>query len=217
MLYDNFIDLLYDIKEHTGLNSKQLTILTILNFFSDFGNNKYLLDLTELFNEIGTSKILKKDKIEKLGIDECFVKKYSNKETKTQYRELDNRGLLYALSKNIKNNTLSIKEQVKSEIEYLGYTTYVNEKINENYYIVVNYKTYKDVTKPYFTLRKIKTGEEISTRITQSKIFKQNPFGEYDILKVEGFTHKFKKKCIGGEWVETDELEPILESYEVIG
>ena len=215
--YDNFIDLLYDIKEHTSLNSKQLTILTILNFFSDFGNNKYLLDLTELFNEIGTSKILKKDKIEKLGIDECFVKKYSNKETKTQYRELDNRGLLYALSKNIKNNTLSIKEQVKSEIEYLGYTTYVNEKINENYYIVVNYKTYKDVTKPYFTLRKIKTGEEISTRITQSKIFKQSPFGEYDILKVEGFTHKFKKKCIGGEWVETDELEPILESYEVIG
>ena len=215
--YDNFIDLLYDIKEHTSLNSKQLTILTILNFFSDFGNNKYLLDLTELFNEIGTSKILKKDKIEKLGIDECFVKKYSNKETKTQYRELDNRGLLYALSKNIKNNTLSIKEQVKSEIEYLGYTTYVNEKINENYYIVVNYKTYKDVTKPYFTLRKIKTGEEISTRITQSKIFKQNPFGEFDILKVEGFTHKFKKKCIGGEWVETDELEPILESYEVIG
>ena len=215
--YDNFIDLLYDIKEHTSLNSKQLTILTILNFFSDFGNNKYLLDLTELFNEIGTSKILKKDKIEKLGIDECFVKKYSNKETKTQYRELDNRGLLYALSKNIKNNTLSIKEQVKSEIEYLGYTTYVYEKINENYYIVVNYKTYKDVTKPYFTLRKIKTGEEISTRITQSKIFKQNPFGEFDILKVEGFTHKFKKKCIGGEWVETDELEPILESYEVIG
>ena len=215
--YDNFIDLLYDVKEHTSLNSKQLTILTILNFFSDFGNNKYLLDLTELFNEIGTSKILKKDKIEKLGIDECYVKKYSNKETKTQYRELDNRGLLYALSKNIKNNTLSIKEQVKSEIEYLGYTTYVNEKINENYYIVVNYKTYKDVTKPYFTLRKIKTGEEISTRITQSKIFKQNPFGELDILKVEGFTHKFKKKCIGGEWVEIDELEPILESYEVIG
>lgn len=215
--YDNFIDLLYDLQEHTSLNSRQLTILIILNFFSDFGNNKYLLDLTELFNEIGTSKILKKDKIEKLNIDECYVKKYSNKETKTQYRELDNRGLLYALSKNIKNNTLSIKEQVKSEIEYLGYTTYVNEKINENYYIVVNYKTYKDVTKPYFTLRNIKTGEEISTRITQSKIFKQSPFGEYDILKVEGFTHKFKKKCIGGEWVETDELEPILESYEVIG
>ena len=64
----------------------------------------------------------------------------------------------------------------------------------------------------------INNGEEIKTRITQSKIYKDNPFGEYSILKVEkkGFTEKFKKKCIGGEWTESDELELILECYEVI-
>ena len=95
---------------------------------------------------------------------------------------------------------------------------YVNSNINENYYIVINYKCFKDATRPYMTLRNINNGEEIKTRITQSKIYKDNPFGEYSILKVEkkGFTEKFKKKCIGGEWTESDELESILECYEVI-
>ena len=215
--YDNFVELLYDIK-NTSVDNRQLEILIILNFFSDFGNNKYLLEVTKIFNEFNSSKIIKKSKIEELGIDECIVKKYSNKETATQYRELDNKGLILAICSKIKNNTLSIKEQIKAEIEYLGYTTYVNSDINENYYIVINYKCFKDATRPYMTLRNINNGEEIKTRITQSKIYKDNPFGEYSILKVEkkGFTEKFKKKCIGGEWTESDELELILECYEVI-
>ena len=146
-----------------------------------------------------------------------FIKKYSNKETKTQYREIDNRGLLYALSKNIKNNTLPIKEQVRAEIEFLGYTTYKNDSINEHYYIVTDFTTYTDVTRPYLVLRNIHNGEETKTRINQSKIFKQSPFGAYSILKIENFATKPKKKCISGEWVETDELENILEDYEVIG
>ena len=215
--YDNFVELLYDIK-NTSVDNRQLEILIILNFFSDFGNNKYLLEVTKIFNEFNSSKIIKKSKIEELDIDECIVKKYSNKETATQYRELDNKGLILAICSKIKNNTLSIKEQIKAEMEYLGYTTYVNSDINENYYIVINYKCFKDATRPYMTLRNINNGEEIKTRITQSKIYKDNPFGEYSILKVEkkGFTEKFKKKCIGGEWTESDELELILECYEVI-
>lgn len=214
--YNSFIDLLYDIKK-TSVDSRQLKILIILNFFSEFGNNKYLLDIVDIFEELYQAKILKKAKIEQLGIDECLVKKYSNKETATQYRELDNIGLINTICNNtLKNKSLSIKEQVKSELEYLGYTTYINKNINEHYYVVTNYTTYKDVTRPYFTLRNIKTGDEIKTRITQSKIFKDSPFGAYNILKIEGFTEKFKKKNIGGEWRESEELEKVLEFYEVI-
>lgn len=213
--YNNFVDLLYDIK-NISVDSRQLKILIILNFFSDFGNNEYLLKVNDIFDKLNSAKILKKSKIEELGIEECLVKKYSNKETATQYRELDNKGLINAICSTFKNNTLSIKEQIKAEMEYLGYTTYTNSKINEQYYIVINYMCYKDVTRPYFTLRNINNGEEIKTRITQSKVFKQSPFGEYSILKVEGFTEKFKKKNIGGSWVESDEIEKVLDYYEVI-
>lgn len=215
--YTNFIDLLYDIKEYTSVNDRQLIILISLNFFSDFGKNKYLLEVKKLFKELSSAKILKKSKLAELNIDECFIKKYSNNETKTQYRELDNRGLLYALCKNIKNNTLPIKEQVRAEIEFLGYTTYKNDSINEHYYIVTSFITYSDITRPYLVLRNIQSGEEIKARVTQSKVFKQNPFGAYDVLKIETFTTKPKKKCVNGEWIETEELENILSEYEFIG
>lgn len=44
----------------------------------------------------------------------------------------------------------------------------------------------------------------------------ENPFGEFSILKVPHFTKKKKKKCVNGTWQETDELENILDEYEVI-
>ena len=215
--YDNFIDLLFDIK-NTSIDNRQLKILIVLNFFSDFGNNHYLLKVFETFNGLKPIKILNKSKIERLGIDEYLVKKYSEKETKCQYSYIDKLGLINAICKTYKNDSLSIKEQVKYEMEYLEYTTYTNNKIDDSYYIVINYKTYKDVTRPYFTLRNIKTGIEIPTRITQSKIYKESPFGEYSILKIEpnGFVEKFKKKNINGEWKESDEIEKILDCYEVI-
>jgi DNA polymerase-3 subunit alpha len=111
---------------------------------------------------------------------------------------------------------MSIQEYVRFEKEYLQYVTYVNPTIADFYYIVVDFKTFKDTTKPHVVLRQIQTGEEVKTRIKQGKIYKQNPFGEFAILKIEGFTMDNKKKLINGEWQTTDELEPIMEFYEVI-
>lgn len=215
--YTDFVSLLYDIKTQTSLNSRQLEILIKLNFFSDFGNNKYLLDVTRVFNNLYKSKVLKKSKLEDLNIPEIYAKKYSEKETPSQYSQLDNKGLILALTKTIPNKTLSIKEQVEAEIEFIGYTNYINPKMDGTYYIVLDYRTYKgNVTRPYFTLRNLKTGEEIPTRITQAKIYKETPFGQYDILRIENFVEKHKKKYIYDDWVETDELEIIVDNYEKI-
>jgi DNA polymerase-3 subunit alpha len=231
-----FIDLLDDINEHTSLNKSQLEILTTLDFFSDFGNNKYLLDIIKIYNgvkeknpktkkektllpSIRNCKQLKKDDIEiyeKFGLTEYLIKKYSGKETAKQYRDIDNMGLLQEMIERIPNKTLPIVEQCKAEKEYLQYVIYSNPKLSEYYYIVVDYMTYQDETKPRMTLRNLKTGEEISTRIKQGKIYRNNPFGLYSILEIQGFTMDFKKKCIAGEWQTTDELEPILEEYDVI-
>ena len=46
---------------------------------------------------------------------------------------------------------------VKFEKEHLEMVVYTNPKVSDNYYIIVDYKTYKDATKPYFIARKIKT------------------------------------------------------------
>lgn len=234
--HNNFISILDDIGENTSINDKQLKILTGLNFFSDFGKNKYLLNVIALYNgvkvkdkktkkdvnmlpSLRTCSQIKKDKLDsykQFGLDEYIMKKYSGKETAKIYKEIDNVGLLNELISLIPNKSMSIREYVSFEKEYLQYVTYVNPKVVEDYYIVTDFKTFKDVTKPHVVLRQIQTGKEVKTRIKQGKIYKQQPFGEFAILRIEGFTMEYKKKLIGGEWKTTDELEPILEYYEVI-
>lgn len=228
--YDSFPELLKDINEKTSVNSRQLTILTILNFFEDFGNNKYLLDIIELCNGVKadkkkgilakpallTVKQIKKDKMEELGLTEYLMKKYSSKETEKQYSQIDNVGLINELITRLENKQLNIIDQVKAEIEYLEYVIYTNPRVSEKYYIVTSYYHYKEARKPYCILHNIKTGEDIKTRIKSVKIYEGNPFGLYSILKVNEFTMNPKTKNVNGEWVKTDELEPILTNYEVI-
>ena len=221
--YETFTDLLKDIKEQTSLNSRQLNILTGLNFFSEFGNNKYLLDVIEVYDKFATAKIIAKKKMEELGVTELLMTKYSGKETKSQYRDLDNQGLIKELCNRLPNESMNVIDQIKFEMEFLEYTTYVNPDFADYYYVVLDYKTFNDPTKPHFTLRNIKSGEEIKTKIKQSKLYRENPFGEYAILDIREFAYKNKffcyknkKKNVNGEWIEVDELEPIVTEYEVV-
>ena len=214
--YDTFIELLDDIKEHTSVNSRQLTILTGLNFFQQFGNNKYLLNTIDIYDKFSKAKIISKNKMESLGLTEFLMTKYAGKETKSQYREIDNNGLINELCSRLKNEQMGVVEQVKFDMEYLEYTTYTNKKIADYYYIVTDFVTFKDSCRPSVILRNINSGEEIKTRIKQSKIFREKPFGRFSVLDVRGFTHEFKKRPINGEWVTTDETEPILCEYDVI-
>lgn len=214
--YKTFVDVLADVHSKTSINSRQLTILMGLNFFSEFGNNKYLMQISDLYNKFATCKIISKKKMEDLGLSEYLMKKYSNKETASQYRELDNIGLITELSSRLEDKSMSVVDQVKFEKEYLQYVVYINPKVNKSFYIVTEYKTFKEVRKPYCTLHNIKTGEDVKTRVTSVKVYQDNPFGEYSILKVDHFDQKYKKKCVNGTWQETDELEDILNDYEVI-
>lgn len=214
--YNNFIDLLKDIKEKISINSKQLTILVALNYFEDFGKNDYLLKIIDIYDKFATAKIIAKNKIESLGISEYLVSKYAAKETKSQYRDIDNEGLIKELCAKIENKPLSITEQIKFEVEYLGYPVYTNSNIADHYYIVTEFTQYSDASRPYFTLYNLKTGESIKTKIRQGKFYKENPFGLYSVLDIRGFTYKNKTKVVNGEWTKTEELEIIVETYEVI-
>lgn len=215
---------------HTSITNKQFKILIGLGYFSEFGNNQYLLNLLDLYNgikiksktilpSIKNCKAISKDKIGQyadFGLTEYIIKKYSGKETAKQYSAIDNEGLLSELTSTLENKPMSIQDSVKFEKEYLQYITYINTDMADYYYIVIDFKTYKDDTKPYLILRQLQTGKEIKTRIKQSKIYKSAPFGEFSILKIEGFTEDFKSKYINDEYIKTNERELILEEYEVI-
>ena len=214
--YNNFVELLHDIHNHTSVNSRQLTILIGLDFFSDFGQNKYLMEISDLYDKFAMVKQIKKDKMEELGLTEYLMQKYAEKETAKMYKEIDNVGLITELCERLENKSMSVVDQVKFEKEYLEYVVYTNPKVHPSFYIVTDYKTYKETRKPYCVLHNIKTGEDVKARVTNVKVYEYNPFGEYSILRIDRFSLKHKKKCIDGKWQETDELENILDNYEVI-
>ena len=144
------------------------------------------------------------------------MKKYSAKETPALFKEIDNLGLISYLIEKCPNKPMGIIDHIKFEKEYLEYVTYVNDTVHEDYYIIVDFIQNKDVSKPRFIARSIKTGEEIHSRIKQGKIFKEHPFGLFSVLKIKEFDKDFKRKPVNGEWVVTDEIEDILTDYEVV-
>lgn len=228
--HDTFIDLLDDISSKTSVNSKQLNILTGLNFFSMFGNNKKLLNIITLYSGIKEKqkmilpsfrncKSIKKDKLDlysKYGISEIIVKKYCKKETAKQYSDIDNVGLLNELIDDIPNVSMSAKEQCIFEKEYLQYIEYVNPEIRDTLYIVKEIRTFKNTkNKPYLTLRQLCSGIEIEIKIKNADVFEHAPFEENDILEIkeEWFKEGHKSKLENGKWIRTNEIEWILNEY----
>lgn len=224
-----FVELL-DVIRTLKIDNNQMITLIGLNYFSDFGYNKYLLSIYNLYNGIKIKgktilpsfrdcKQISKDKIDsykEYGVTEYTIKKHSKSETAKQYRDLDNISLLNDIANNyLSNKGFDFKEQIEFDLTNLNYTLLTYDT-NETYWVVISFKVYADASKPYVTLHNLKTGEELKTKINQPTVYRQNPFGLYSILNITDFTWNYKKQKINDVWKTTDELEPILENYEVI-
>ena len=212
--YDNFVDLLQDIKSKTSLNARQLEILIKLNFFSDFGKSQKLLDTLTLYDKLVGKSQIKKVDIEKLGISDIkLFEKFVGSETKALYRNLDMIGYVKEVSKQIEDKPMSLKKQIEAEKEYLGYVDYINPNAPVGFYYVEEFKTYKDKRKPYVTLYHLKTGQLVKTRVINGDNFGKSPFEKGSVLNV-WFTEQYKKKLVDGKWVKTEEKEKIMSAWE---
>lgn len=210
--YNNFIELLADIKEKTSTDSRQRGILTTLGFFEEFGYNKKLLGQIELFDKFYYRKQINKKDLDDLGLSESIISKYSNKITKALYKELDTMGLVKELSSKLENKKLNIKEVLSKEFEYLEYfITIIPEA--KGYVYVKEFKTYQNKCKPYLILYDISTGEEIKAKVIDEELYITNPFKEGNVLKIK-IKERKRNKRINGKWVKVDEMENILVEWE---
>lgn len=88
--FEDFVDLLYYLKEKTSLNSRQLDILIKIDFFEEFGDINRLLDIAEKFDLLYDKQQIRKDNnLQKLHIDESVIRKFAEKETFTSVEEID--------------------------------------------------------------------------------------------------------------------------------
>lgn len=136
--YDRFVDLLYDLNSDTELDSRQLDILIKIDFFSDFGNQRELLRINDLFSDTfkkGEAKQIKKELVDGSPLAP-IIQKYSVGSTKSggvakSYTLLDIKSILHEAEDLIKETHMPDLPdiiKVRNFYDMLGYLGYISGK-----------------------------------------------------------------------------------------
>ena len=189
--YHRFTDLLYDIDRKTTIRTNQLDILIKLDFFSDFGNQRELLRITEMFYDVfkkGEAKKISKEKVDGTQL-EPIVQRYAVGVTKSgqfskAYTLLDVRSILNEIEDAIKAvgmEDLSLTVKVQNFADVMGYAGYISGKQEDRRKLYV-----QDVFPAYRKRDGKKFGYNILTRsIGSGKESRFTVFNrEYDKLPI---------------------------------
>lgn len=208
--YASFIELLQDLSQNTSINSRQLDILIKLDFFNEFGKSKKLLKIVDIYNNITKKKQFNKEALpEFLTID--LLRKYSNKETEKLFKEVDVISLTNELAESIPDEDISISEIFETELEYVGYISYINKDYKDNICVVSEFKTNNWGT-PFVTLYRLNNGKSMTMKVDK-RYYNTKPLAKYDLIVVKNIEEKFKKRKIDGKWINLEDKEFILTAY----
>jgi DNA polymerase-3 subunit alpha len=186
--YNTFTELLIDISQNTHVNYKQLKILTQLNFFQEFGKNNKLLLVIEMYEKKLKNSKLKEDTKQKRKIE---VEEYE---------------------KTLDDKSIGLKDQIKAEVEYYGYEVTTLNKLPKGVYSLTEIDTKYT---PRLRLYHLKDGSILELKCKKS-IMEQNKLEKFNIIKVNSIIKQNKKKLIDGRWVEIDEKELFLVSWDTL-
>lgn len=203
--YTKFVDVLSDIDTKTSLNTRQLDILIKLDFFSDFGNQRELLRITEMFYETfkkGQAKKISKDKIDGTPL-EPIVSKYAVGLTKAgqfakSYTLLDVDSIMRETEDAIKAlhmDDLNDLLKVRNFVDVMGYVGYVsgNDEDRRKLYVMDLFPVCRKKDGKQFgysvITKSIGSGKE--SRFTVfNKVFNQDPIHKGDIIYCQSFTRE---------------------------
>lgn len=201
--YNRFIDVLCDIDAKSSINTRQLDILIKLDFFSEFGNQKELLRITDMFYNLfkkGQAKKISKEKVDDTPL-EPIVKKYAVGVTKSggiakSYTLLDLESIMQETEDIIKS--LNLKDlddliKVQNFIDVMGYVGYISgkEEDRRKLYIMDIYKLHRNSDGKMFGYSIItkSIGSGVESRFTVfNKTYNDNPIKKGDIIFCNHYT-----------------------------
>ena len=208
-----FIELLSEIKNKTKVDSKELTSLVCLDYFSEFGNPNQLLKEIELFDSFYGAKQISKDKIDDLIPHDVMVT-MCEKETAKKYMNVDYVGIIKYLAA-VDATVTPMTDKIKYELECLGYIQSTFPSLNEGYAFVTDvYGAYSNKNVIAYVL---KTGEQKKFKVKKN-VFESNPIEIGEIINIiradeEGRWSKDKD----GQWVQSKtNTETILKKYSMV-
>ncbi len=216
--YNTFTELLYDIAEKVKINSKQMKILILLDFFDEFGKSGRLLKTYNLFSTFYGKKQLAVKKIEELKLDKEIVESCSSVVTAKTFREINFKKFFEIYESKFANKDVPIKIKLKAEIDFLGDIVTVMPELKSDLYFVTDieeYKNKKSITY-YPTIYNIRTGETIKYKLKNFLYFAENPIKQYDMINITKQLKEGKRKLVDGHWtISKDEFWNIIEAWEI--
>lgn len=194
--FTRFVDLLAALNE-TSLNSRQLDILIKLDFFSEFGNQRELLKIQEIYSEIfnkGMAKKIPRSKVEGTPLEQ-IVEKYAVSTTKSGvsskfYTLLDIDSILHEAEDAVlalHMDDLDDVVKVRNFAETMGYVGYTSgkEEDRRKLYVMEAYPLFrkKDNKKFGYSIVTKSIGSGVDGRFTvPNSVFDADPIKKGDII-----------------------------------
>lgn len=194
--YLSFLELLFDLKEKTSVNARQLMILIELDFFAEFGDTNYLIAQYDFFDKFYGKKQFKKEVLSNFGVSLETIGKFAEKESPKMFTEVN----FYSYAKNVKPEVVyaprKLSERIKSQIDYLGYITIADGRYSGMAAVLSVDKKFS----PKLKLYSLKNGTTLDCKIDK-RTFNLNPLDKGDIAKVISTKKKPKvRKNADGKW-----------------
>lgn len=212
--YELFADLLNDLKQN-GIADARIQTLISINYFSEFGNIKYLEKYFEVFNLFygnkGYKSQYKKENALEDNIDFDILKANCKKDTPKTFMGIDARNIIEQIMKNYKFYEISNKEIIQRRYEALGYLDVVDKKYTGFCFCMEVDSKYS----PKLKLYALANGGIIPVKISK-KDFNKNPIKCGDIIKVLSQYKKPKMYKEGDKWIESSEKEWWLTEYQIV-
>ena len=215
--YNNFCELLLDINNKVNINSRQVEGLIYLDYFSEFGKTKKILDTYNLFQKCHGKKQIKKDSLKDSNLDENILRKYCIKESDKIFK-FDEQGMdkvIEETSNNFEDKQVPLQDKIYKEIEYLGYP--ITKLKKKGYYYVIEIKEYKNkksITR-YLTMYDLQTDSQVKYKLSDFRLFSENPIKENQLIQILEESKKPKKyKDEDGKWqIKKDEFNYCMDSW----
>jgi len=201
--YPRFTDVLVALTNESSIDARQLDILAKIDYFSDFGNQREILKISEMFIEVfkkGNAKQISKSQVDGTPLEPIF-KKYAVGVTKAggvakNYTLLDVYSIMIETEDLIKSlglSDLSDIVKVRNFADVMGYVGYVSNKPEDRpkLYVLETYPVFRHKDNKQFGYSVItkSIGSGIESRFTVlNRLYDANPIHKGDIIFCRSFT-----------------------------
>lgn len=199
--FDNFVDVLLMLGD-TSLNTRQVDVLIKIDFFSDYGNQRELLRIADLYYNLfksGTAKKIAKDKVEGSPLG-SIISRFSIGNTKAgaqakSFTILDMHSILVEVEKamlSLGMSDLDDRTKMQNFEDIMGYAGYVSniDADRPKLYITDVFQLVRKRDGKQFgysvLTRSVGSGKE--SRFTVfNRVFNENPIKRGDMIYCRGF------------------------------